>query len=355
MREIILGKTGITTPQNAFGALPIQRISKEDAVHLLRKAYEGGMTFFDTARAYSDSEEKIGAAFGPESLPDGDTIRNHIYIATKTAAKTPEAFWKDLETSLNNLKTDHVDIYQFHMVDQCWRPGDGSGMYECMQEAKAQGKIRHIGVTSHKIRIAMECVESGLYETMQFPFSYLSSEQELELVQLCREMNVGFIAMKGLAGGLITRSDAAMAFTQSFDNVLPIWGVQRERELDEWLAYFGAEDDGVSAEMTEDIREYLQREKEELSGEFCRGCGYCLPCPVGIKINNCARMSLMIRRAPSEAWLTQEWQDNMKQIENCLECRQCVSRCPYGLDTSALLKRNYEDYKKVLAGKVNVK
>ncbi len=389
MKEINLGKTGITTPQNAFGALPIQRISKEDAVHLLRKAYEGGMTFFDTARAYSDSEEKIGAAFGPGSLPNGDTIRNHVYIATKTAAKTPEAFWKDLETSLNNLKTDHVDIYQFHMVDQCWRPGDGSGMYECMQEAKAQGKIRHIGVTSHKIRIAMECVESGLYETMQFPFSYLSSEQELELVQSCREKNVGFIAMKGLAGGLITRSDAAMAFTQTFDNVLPIWGIQRERELDEWLAYFGTEEnctctggcvsvsenradnqeispcthaksdaahtDSKNNGMSDEIRSFIQQEKEELSGEFCRGCGYCLPCPVGIKINNCARMSLMIRRAPSEAWLTQEWQDNMKQIENCLECRQCVSRCPYSLDTPALLKRNYEDYKKVLAGKVNVK
>ncbi len=351
MKTITLGNTGITSPQNAFGALPIQRISKDAAVKLLRQAYEGGMTFFDTARAYSDSEEKIGAAFGPGSLPDGDSIRNHVTIATKTAAKTPEAFWKDLETSLKNLQTDHVDIYQFHMVDQCWRPGDGSGMYECMQEAKAQGKIRHISVTAHKIKVAMECVESGLYETMQFPFSYLSSEQELELVELCKKNNVGFIAMKGLAGGLINRSDAAMAFTQQFDNVLPIWGVQRESELKEWLAYF----EGASAEMTDEIREYIEKEKQELSGEFCRGCGYCLPCPVGIKINNCARMSLMIRRAPSEAWLTQEWQDNMKQIEECLECRQCVSRCPYSLDTPALLKRNYEDYKKVLAGEICVK
>ena len=351
MKTVTLGNTEITVPQNAFGALPIQRVSEEEAVKLLREAYHGGMSYFDTARAYSDSEEKVGAAFGEGSLPGGDSIRNHVYIATKTAAKTPEDFWKDLETSLANLKTDHVDIYQFHMVDQCWRPGDGSGMYECMQEAKAQGKIRHIGVTAHKIKVAMECVESGLYETMQFPFSYLSSEQELGLVKSCKEHNVGFIAMKGLAGGLINRADAAMAFTQQFDNVLPIWGIQRESELADWLSFFESGD----AAMTEELREFIDGEKEELSGEFCRGCGYCLPCPVGIKINNCARMSLMIRRAPSEAWLTEEWQENMKQIENCMECRQCVSRCPYNLDTPELLKRNYEDYKKVLAGEISVK
>ena len=351
MKTVTLGNTGITVPQNAFGALPIQRVSEEEAVKLLREAYHGGMRFCDTARAYSDSEEKVGAAFGEGSLPGGDTIRNHVYIATKTAAKTPEDFWKDLETSLANLKTDHVDIYQFHMVDQCWRPGDGSGMYECMQEAKAQGKIRHIGVTAHKIKVAMECVESGLYETMQFPFSYLSSEQELELVKSCKEHNVGFIAMKGLAGGLINRADAAMAFTQQFDNVLPIWGIQRESELADWLAFFECGD----VAMTEELRVFIHGEKEELSGEFCRGCGYCLPCPAGIKINNCARMSLMIRRAPSEDWLTEEWQENMKQIENCMECRQCVSRCPYNLDTPELLKRNYEDYKKVLAGEISVK
>ena len=309
------------------------------------------MRFFDTARAYSDSEDNVGRGILKKSLPGGDTIRNHVYIATKTAAKTPEDFWKDLETSLTNLKTDHVDIYQFHMVDQCWRPGDGSGMYECMQEAKTQGKIRHIGVTAHKIKVAMECVESGLYETMQFPFSYLSSEQELELVKSCKEHNVGFIAMKGLAGGLINRADAAMAFTQQFDNVLPIWGIQRESELADWLAFFESGD----AAMTEELRVFIHGEKEELSGEFCRGCGYCLPCQAGIKINNCARMSLMIRRAPSEEWLTEEWQENMKQIENCMECRQCVSRCPYNLDTPELLKRNYEDYKKVLAGEISVK
>ena len=341
MRQITLGKTGITVPQNGFGALPIQRVSLETAVKILRRAYDGGIRFFDTARAYSDSEVKLGAAF--------EGMRDKIYIASKSMAKTPEEFWAQLETTLTNLKTDYLDLYQFHCADRCFAPGDGTGMYECMLEAKKQGKVRHIGITAHKIGVAMECVESGLYETMQFPFSYLSSEKEVELVQKCKEKEVGFIAMKGLAGGLINRSRVAMAFMTQYDNVLPIWGIQKESELEEWLSYM--EETPV---MDEEITAFIDRERAELTGEFCRGCGYCMPCPAGIQINNCARMSLMLRRAPSANWLTPEKQAEMKKIENCLECGQCMSKCPYELNTPELLKKNYEDYKKVLAGEVKV-
>lgn len=341
MREITLGSTGITTRQNAFGALPIQRADKETAVAILRRAYEGGMTFFDTARAYSDSEEKLGEAFAG--------MREKIFLATKTMAKTPEQFREQLETSLQMLQTDYIDIYQFHCVGQCYRPGDGTGMYECMLEAKAQGRIRHIGVTAHNIEVAMECVASGLYETMQFPFSYLSSEKEIALVNACREAGMGFIAMKGLAGGLIHDSRAAMAYMSQFDNVLPIWGVQRMAELEEWLAFM---DEAPS--YTDEIRAYVEKEKEELAGDFCRGCGYCMPCPVGIQINTCARMSLLLRRAPSKSWLTGQMQAEMKKIEDCLHCGQCAGKCPYGLDTPELLAKNLADYKKVLAGEVEV-
>lgn len=341
MREITLGSTGITTRQNAFGALPIQRADKETAVAILRRAYEGGMTFFDTARAYSDSEEKLGEAFAG--------MREKIFLATKTMAKTPEQFREQLETSLQMLQTDYIDIYQFHCVGQCYRPGDGTGMYECMREAKAQGRIRHIGVTAHNIEVAMECVASGLYETMQFPFSYLSSEKEIALVNACREAGMGFIAMKGLAGGLIHDSRAAMAYMSQFDNVLPIWGVQRMAELEEWLAFMDE-----TPSYTDEIRAYVEKEKEELAGDFCRGCGYCMPCPVGIQINTCARMSLLLRRAPSKSWLTGQMQAEMKKIEDCLHCGQCAGKCPYGLDTPELLAKNLADYKKVLAGEVEV-
>lgn len=341
MTTVTLGKTGITVNKNGFGALPIQRISTEDAVKLARKAYHAGITFFDTARVYSDSEVKLGEAF--------DGMRDKIFIATKTAAQTAEQFWKDLETSLGNLRTDHVDLYQFHNPSFCPKPGDGTGLYEAMLKAKEQGKVRHIGITNHRLEVAKEAIKSGLYETLQFPFCYLASEKDIEIVEACKEAGMGFIAMKALSGGLITNSAAAYAFLAEYDHVLPIWGVQRENELDEFISYIDN-----PPTMDEEIKVLIEKDRAELIGEFCRGCGYCMPCPVGIEINNCARMSLMLRRAPSEAWLTEEWQGKMKKIEDCLHCGKCKGKCPYGLDTPTLLEKNYEDYKQVLAGEVRV-
>ena len=342
MKDMVtLGTTGITVNKNGFGALPIQRISQEDAVHLARKAYKAGIRFFDTARAYTDSEVKLGEAF--------EGIRSEVYIATKTAAQNAEDFWEDLHTSLRNLRTEYIDLYQFHNPAFCPKPGDGSGLYEAALEAKEKGMIRHIGLTNHRLTVAKEAIESGLYETLQFPFSYISGEQELELVELCRAKNVGFIAMKGLSGGLITNSAAAYAFEAQYDNVLPIWGVQRETELDEFLSYIDA-----PPRMNEELRAVIEKDRTELRGEFCRGCGYCMPCPVGIEINSCARMSLLLRRSPAAAYLSPEGQAKMKKIESCLHCNQCKAKCPYGLDTPALLARNYEDYKRVLAGEIKV-
>lgn len=341
MELVTLGSTGITVNKNGFGALPIQRISAADAIYLAKKAYDAGITFFDTARFYTDSEKKLGEAF--------EGMREKVYIATKTAAVTPEAFWKDLETSLKNLRTDYIDIYQFHNPSFCPKLGDGTGVYEAMLEAKAQGKIRHIGITNHRLSVAEEAIASGLYETLQFPFCYLATDAELALVEKCKKANMGFIAMKALSGGLITDSAAAYAFEAQFENVLPIWGVQREHELDEFISYI----DNPPV-MTENIRELIEKERAELSGDFCRGCGYCMPCPAGIEINNCARMSLLLRRSPSELQLNEEGQAKMKKIEGCLNCGKCKSKCPYGLDTPNLLKKNYEDYKRVLAGEVLV-
>ncbi len=341
METVTLGSTGITVNKNGFGALPIQRISTEDAAALARKAYDAGITFFDTARFYTDSEVKLGVAF--------EGMREKVYIATKTAAATPEEFWDQLQTSLSNLKTDYIDIYQFHNPAVCPKPGDGSGLYEAMLEAKTQGKIRHIGITNHRLTVAKEAIESGLYETLQFPFCYLATEKDIELVEACKKANMGFIAMKALSGGLITNSAAAYAFEAQYDNVLPIWGVQRESELDEFISYI----DNPPV-MNDELQAVIDQDREQLSGDFCRGCGYCMPCPVGIEINNCARMSLLLRRSPSELQLTEDVQKKMKKIENCLHCNQCKSKCPYGLDTPTLLAKNYEDYKKVLACEVKV-
>lgn len=338
MADVTLGKTKITVNKNGFGALPVQRVSVEEAGTLLKKAFDHGITFFDTARAYSDSEEKLGLAF--------EGIREKIYIATKTAADTAEGFRRDLEESLRLLKTDYIDLYQFHNPAVCPKPGDGSGLYEAMLEARERGTVRHIGITNHRLHVAAEAVESGLYETLQFPFSYLASEKELELVEACKAADMGFIAMKALSGGLITNSAAAYAYLAKFDNVLPIWGIQREHELDEFLSYI----DNPPV-MTEELEAVIEHDRKELLGEFCRGCGYCMPCPAEIEINTCARMSLLIRRSPSAGHLTEASQNMMMKIKDCLHCGQCSSKCPYGLDTPSLLERNLKDYEEILGGK----
>ncbi len=341
MLTVTLGRTGIVSPKNAFGALPVQRVTDAEAVRLLQKAYHGGFTFFDSARAYSDSEHKLGLAFAG--------IRDRITIATKTGAQNAEQLRRDLARSLRELGTDYIDLYQFHNPAFCPRPGDGTGLYEAMLEAREQGKIRHIGITNHRLHVAREAVESGLYETLQFPFCYLATQAELELVELCRANHVGFIAMKGLSGGLITRSDAAFAWMRQYPNVLPIWGIQRENELDEFLSYMEN-----PPELTDALRAVVERDRRELLGDFCRGCGYCMPCPAGIEINNCARMSQLIRRSPSAGWLTPESQAKMMRIEQCIGCGQCKAKCPYGLDTPELLRRNLADYRRILSGEVQV-
>ncbi len=334
MQTVRLGRTGIVVNKNGFGALPIQRVGMDDAVKILRRAYEGGINYFDTARFYTDSEEKLGVA-----LAD---VRDNIIISTKTMQKTPEGFFSELDTSLSLLKTDYVDIYQFHNPPFCPKPGDGTGLYEAMLKAKADGKIRHIGITAHKIEVAFEAVRSGLYDTVQYPFSYLASDKERELVLLCEECDVGFICMKALAGGLITRADAAYAYLAQFA-VAPIWGIQRMSELEEFLQF----NDNPPV-MNDELSELIERERRELMGDFCRGCAYCMPCPMGIEINNAARMSLMIRRAPKEAQLTEKNRAMMEKINDCINCGQCKSRCPYGLDTPELLRKNLEDYKTFL-------
>lgn len=337
-----LGNTGIVANKNGFGALPIQRISEKEAIDLIHMALDGGVNFFDTARAYSDSEEKLGKALA-------GVDRGRYYIATKTAAKTGDKVLEDLDTSLKLLKTDYIDIYQLHCAPKCFRPGEEDGVYDAVLKAKEQGKIRHISITAHLLNVAEEAVASGLYDTLQYPFAYISTPREIELVRKCAEVQMGFLGMKGLAGGLLTNARLCYWFAAQHENVLPLWGVQRASELEEFLSF-----QKNPPVMDDEMKAVYDRDLKELSGEFCRGCGYCMPCPKGIQINNCARTSQLLRRSPSANWLSGEWQAEMAKIKECLHCGQCASKCPYGLDTPALLEKNLEDYENVVAGRVSI-
>jgi aryl-alcohol dehydrogenase-like predicted oxidoreductase len=324
--------------KDAFGALPLQRASKAESTRILGRALDAGINFIDTARAYTDSEEKIAEALAHR--------RSEFFIATKTMAKTPAAFWKDLDTSLRTLKTDCIDLYQMHNPSVLPRPEDGCGLYEALQMAQHQGKIRFIGVTCHRLGLAREAAESGLYDTLQFPFSYLSDEAERALAARCAENNIGFIAMKALSGGLITDIFTARAFMSGFDNVAPIWGIQRMEEMDLLAAAMRG-----PAELSDAQRARIEADRVELSGEFCRGCGYCMPCPADIEIFTCARMSLMTRRMPLERVLSDEFRNMMEKTRDCVECGACASKCPYGLNPQEMLRRNYEDYQLFLSAR----
>ena len=335
MHQIQLGSTGITVEKNGFGALPIQRVEKGEAVTLLRRAVDSGMNYFDTARAYTDSEEKLGEAFRG--------LWDKVTIASKTKALSAADLRKDLETTLRLLGTDHIDVYQFHNPAFCPKPGDGTGLYEEALKAREEGKIRFIGITNHRLNVAQEAIDSGLYATLMFPYSYLSGPQEETLIENCRNAGMGFIAMKGMAGGLIRDGYAAAAYMETKPDVVPIWGIQHGWELKQFLDVIKN-----GAELTEERAAVIEKDRAELAGDFCRACGYCMPCPVDIQINSCARIVLMLRRAPMTNWLSERWQAEMRKIENCLHCYSCASKCPYSLDTPRLLRENYEAYWKFL-------
>ncbi len=337
MQKMRLGRTELSVGRTAFGALPIQRLDADDAVRLLWQAFEGGIDFFDTARGYTDSEEKLGRALSG--------VRDRVVLATKTPARDRRGLLENLETSLSMLKTDHVDLYQLHNPETLPDPADPDGLYAGLVEAKAKGLVRHIGITNHRLALAREAVESGLYETLQYPLNLLSTPEELELVELCRRKDVGFIAMKAMSGGLLSSAAAAFAFLRRLGSVLPIWGIQHASELEEFLSY-EADPPALDGRLVE----AMAKDRAELSGSFCRACGYCLPCPEGIPIPMAARMTLLLGRAPEAGFLSPEWQEKMALIENCQDCGACASRCPYHLDTPALLKANLADYRRRLPG-----
>ncbi len=335
MQRFILGRTGLEISRTGFGALPIQRIGYDEANAILNRALDGGISYIDTARAYTDSEEKIGRSIGHR--------RDEYVLATKTHAKTADVFERDLETSLRLLDTDHIDVYQFHNPPFVPVPGGEDGLYDAAIRAREAGKIRFIGISQHSIERAYQAVNSGLYDTLQYPFNHLATDREIELVRLCREKSVGCVCMKALSGGLVTNARLPFAWLSRFEHIVPIWGIQRMRELEELLAY----SENPPA-MDADTLAQIEADRRELVGSFCRSCGYCLPCPAGIPIHNANRMRQLLERSPWQNWVTPQWQEGMAKIDDCIHCGACAKRCPYGLRPYETLPAQLAFYREFL-------
>ena len=335
MEKTRLGRTNIYVSRTSFGAIPIQRISEEESISILRKAYANGVNFFDTARFYGTSEYRIGKALGD--------VRKKVVIATKTMAKTGEDLKIELEKSLKELDTDYIDIYQFHNPPFFPQPNEPDGLYDAALEVKKEGKINHIGVSTHNLELAKEMVKSGLIETMQYPINSIATEEEIKLIELCKDYNVGFIAMKAMAGGLISNAKSAFVFLRQFDNVVPIWGIQHMWELEEFLGY-----EKNPPQLDNEIWDAIYKDRKELADDFCRACGYCMPCQVDINIPMAARMEFLLGRMDVNLYTTGDYKAMMRRINDCTGCGNCEELCPYNLETRALLRRHLEFYENFL-------
>lgn len=333
MRYVTLGKTGLTVSEVGFGCIPIIRLSTDDAVGVLRHALERGITCFDTANAYRDSEEKIGAAFAG--------MRDKVVLATKTLLRGAEGAMGHLENSLRMLRTDHIDLYQLHQIAQekDWQEVMGpAGALEAVMKAKAAGKVRYVGVTSHSLHMALTMVNSGLFDTIQFPFNLIEEGAKDELLGAARNRGMGFIVMKPFGGGAIDNATVAFKYLRDHSDVIPIPGFESIEQVDEVISFYSE-----ANVITDNDREIMEGYRSTLGKRFCRRCEYCQPCPHGVMITPAMGYPIVAARmSPSVA--VEFCKKPMESVLLCTGCGACVERCPYELRIPETLSANYALY-----------
>ena len=327
MEYRILGKTGLRISRLGFGGIPIQRIDAEETKALVRQLHSAGINYIDTARAYTVSEEYLGYAL--------EGIRDQFVLATKGMGRTREAMEQDIATSMRNLRTDYIDLYQIHNpsaadFEKVQQPG---GALEALQAAKAAGKIGHIGVTLHSVELFAKAVELPWVETIMFPYNIVET-QARELIRTCAEKNIGFIAMKPLAGGAIDDAPLAMRFLACDPDVtVAIPGMAEVRELEQNVAAFAD-----TAPMTEEELAKMQAIRDSLGTQFCRRCNYCAPCTAGIPISGVFLIEGYYSRYGLTDWATKRYDGLAGHASDCVDCGVCETRCPYNLPIRQMLK-----------------
>lgn len=333
MRYRVLGKTGLMVSEMGFGAIPIIRLSFDEAVRVLRRALDRGVTFYDTAHMYVDSEEKIGQAF--------DGLRHRVILASKTMKRDRQGAREDLDLSLRRLRTDYLDLYQLHMVSQetDFQTIIGpNGALETVVEAQKQGLIRHLGVTSHSLEMAIRLVQTGLFSTIQFPFNLVEEAAAEQLHPLAQERGLGILAMKPFCGGLVENARVAFAFLRQFPEVIPLPGWDSEARVDEVVDLYETE----NVVTPEDLAA-MARYREELGEQFCRRCEYCQPCPQGVVVTPAMLYGIVAHRmgpAKAAAFAAKA----MESVRLCEACWECAARCPYSLPIPDILQKHLKMY-----------
>jgi predicted aldo/keto reductase-like oxidoreductase len=334
MEKVRLGRTGMMVSRLGFGGIPIQRDTGEEAVEVVKKCLELGITYLDTANGYTTSEERIGKAVAGK--------RDRVIIATKTGARNRQAMKEHLALSLKRLNTDYIDVYQFHGVSTeehlkaVLEPG---GLLELAEEYKKAGTIRHIGITSHQIDIAKKAVETDQFETMMYPFNFIAYEPAEDLHALCMRHDVGLIAMKPLAGGMLDNVTIAFKYLFQFPQVIPIPGIQAPWEIVEIAALLDKPHQLTRAEKQE-----MQRLREELGTQFCRRCDYCQPCSVEIPISAVMTSNTVAKRMPLERVFSGPFAAAVEKARECIECGDCEERCPYHLPIREIIAQRIDEF-----------
>lgn len=339
MRTVRLGKTEMWVSRVGFGGIPIQRLSEAEAIRVVQRCIDLGVTFLDTANGYTTSEERIGKAIAGR--------RERLVIATKTAARDRATAEEHLELSLRRLNTEYIDLWQFHSVssfeayEQVLGP---DGAMEAAQAALGAGKVRHIGLSSHSMDVALKAVASGLFETIQFPFNFVTNEAAAELLPLARQHDLGFIAMKPFAGGLLDDANLAIKYLLQFEGVVPDPGIERVEEIEEIVRIVNG-----PWELTVQERREIERIRAQVDTRFCRRCDYCQPCPEGVRISVIMNLRSFWKRFPAEIFIAGWAAEAVEGARRCVQCGECEEKCPYGLPIREMITENLAFYDQVIS------
>jgi len=334
MEKIRLGRTNMMVTKVGFGGIPIQRLNEDEAIAVVKTCFELGINYFDTANGYSTSEERIGKAI--------KGYREKVILATKSMSHSREELSKNLDLSLKRLGVDYIDLYQFHGVsdfnslDRILEP---NGVMAVVEKAQVKGLVRHIGITSHQIDVAKKAVTSGRFETVMFPFNFITSEAADELIPLCRKHDVGFISMKPMAGGMIDNASVAIKYLLQFPDIIPIPGIEKIAEIEEIVSIVES-----SPKMTRAEKLEMKHIRETLGSRFCHRCDYCQPCTMDIPISTVMTSKSFYKRLPPDRFFSPFVGEAIEKATNCSDCGECEKRCPYHLPIREMLKEQIAWY-----------